>query len=178
MSNVNFFFAGWTTIVRILIVGVAMYVSLVVLLRISGSRTLATMNVFDFIVTVAIGSAFGRALTASDVALAEAVVAFALLIALQYVVAWMQSRFPGLRSLVTNPPSLLYYRGQFVRAEMRKERLSEDELRAAVRKHNIGSIDEVDAIVLESSGEMSVIESVGDETALGTMVRDGTNPEP
>lgn len=178
MSDVNFFFAGWATIARILIVGVAMYVSLVVFLRISGSRTLATMNVFDFIVTVAIGSAFGRALTASDVALAEAVVAFALLIALQYVVAWSQSRFPSLRSIITNPPSLLYYRGQFVRAEMRTERVTEDELRAAVRKHNIGSMDEVDAIVLESSGEMSVIESVGDETAIGTMVPDGTISKP
>jgi hypothetical protein len=83
MTDVTFFFSGWEPLVRIVIVGIAMYVALVVFLRISRSRTLSSMNAFDFIVTVAIGSAFGRALTAKAVALAETVVAFGLLVALQ-----------------------------------------------------------------------------------------------
>lgn len=166
MAEVNFFFDGWAPVLRILVVGVTMYVSLVVLLRVSGSRTLATMNVFDFIVTVAIGSAFGRALTARSVAFAEAVVAFALLIVLQYIVAWAQTRFPALKPVVTNPPSLLYYDGRFIREEMRDERIAKEQVEAAVRKQNFGSMDAVDAVILESSGEMSVIESVGDGSAL------------
>ncbi len=60
MSSVNFFFAGWETILRIIVVGIAMYASLVVFLRLSGSRTIASMNVFDFIVTVALRAAFGH----------------------------------------------------------------------------------------------------------------------
>lgn len=70
-----------------------MYTVLVVLLHVSGSRTLLSMNAFDFvIVTVAIVSAFGRALTAKAVALSEVLMAFTLLVALQYSVTWVQIR--------------------------------------------------------------------------------------
>jgi uncharacterized membrane protein YcaP (DUF421 family) len=175
MSHVSFFFSGWAPILRILVVGVAMYAALVASLRLSGSRTLSRMNVFDFIVTVAIGSAFGRALTATDVALAEAVAAFLLLVGLQYVVARMKTRSLGVERLVTNPPSLLYARGEFRRAEMRAQRVTEDELAAAVRQQHIGSLDKVEAIVLESSGEMSVITTVGDGSALDGLPIDRTD---
>jgi len=134
-----------------------MYVALVFFLRISGSRTLSSMNAFDFIVTVAIGSVFGRALTAKDVALSEAIVAFGLLVTLQYVVTWIQLRWPFFRRVVTNPPALLYFRGEFVDSAMRKQRVTESEIKSAVRKKQFGSIDEVEAVVLESSGEFSVI---------------------
>lgn len=109
MMQTTFFFNDWEPVVRI-VVGVAMYVTLVVFLRISRSRTLSTMSAFDFVVTVAIGSAFGRALTAKSVAFAEAMVAFGLLVALQCTVTWIQIRWPYFRSVITNPPSLLYFR--------------------------------------------------------------------
>ena len=161
------FFRGWQPIVRLLIVGVVMYVALVVFLRISGSRTLSTMSAFDFIVTVAIGSVFGRALTARRIRLAEAVAAFALLIVLQYVVTRLKVRWPFLGRVVTNPPVLLYFRGEFLRDAMRRERVTESELVTAARKNDFSSLQEVEAVVLESSGEFSVLESVGDETAFG-----------
>ena len=74
MMQTTFFFDDWEPIVRIVVVGVAMYVTLVVFLRISRSRTLSTMSAFDFVVTVAIGSAtnsralstFGRPTSASE----------------------------------------------------------------------------------------------------------------
>lgn len=166
MSDVNFLFAGWEPVVRVLVVGTAMYVALVVLLRISGSRTIASMNVFDFLVTVAIGSSFGRAVTARPVALAEAVAAFLLLVVLQYVVGRAQTRWSRFEDAITNPPRLLYFRGEFRRDAMREQRLTRDELRAAVRKRNLGSMDDAEAIVLESNGDVSVIPSLGDGSAL------------
>lgn len=165
MSEVVVFFDGWMPVGRVVVVGVAMYVALVVLLRLSGSRTLSTMNAFDFIVTVAIGSVFGRALTAKGVALVEALVAFVLLIVLQYAVAWAQQRWPHINDVVTNPPRLLYFRGRFLEDELRRSRVSRDSMDAAVRKHDLGSLREVDAIVLESSGELSVIVDLGDADA-------------
>jgi len=159
------FFGGWRPLVRIVVVGVSMYVTLVVFLRLSGSRTLATMNAFDFIVTVAIGSAFGRALTAKAVALAEAVVAFALLVSLQYVVTRLQVRWPVVSRAVTNPPTLLYFRGEFLKDAVRSERVTEDEIRTAARKNDHASLAEVEAVVLESSGEFSVVPSVDDPEA-------------
>jgi uncharacterized membrane protein YcaP (DUF421 family) len=172
MNDVVFWFGGWPPIGRILVVGTLMYVALVLLLRISGSRTLSSMNVFDFIVTVAIGAAFGRSLTTRAVALAEALTAFALLVALQYAVAWAQTRWTHFMGIVTNPPSLVYFRGEFLRKTMRQQRVTEALLRTAVRKQHLGSMKEVEAIVLESSGEFSVIRSIGDGSALGEAIQE------
>lgn len=171
MSDVTYFFGGWPPIGRILVVGVLMYVFLVAVVRFSGSRTLASMNAFDFIVTVAVGSAFGRALTARGVALAEAVAAFLLLIILQYCVAWLQTRWSIFSRLMTNSPALLYFRGAALMGEMRRQRVTMSELEAAVRKEKLGSMDDVEAIILESSGEFSVIPTLGNGSALGDHVK-------
>lgn len=170
MSDVVYFFGGWDPIGRILVVGTLTYVALVVILRISGSRSLASMNAFDFIVSVAIGAVFGRTLTAKGVALAEAVTALALLVALQYTVAWLQTRWTFFMGIITNPPALLYYRGEFLREAMRRQRVTEAEVQGAARKKQLGSMEDVEAVVLESSGEFSVIESLGDGSALGETI--------
>ncbi len=81
-------FSGWDSLLRTLVVGVLAYVVLVVLLRVSGKRTLSKMNAFDLVVTVALGSTLATALLARDVALAEGVLPFALLIGLQIAVTW------------------------------------------------------------------------------------------
>jgi uncharacterized membrane protein YcaP (DUF421 family) len=166
IAQTNYFFAGWEPIVRIVIAGTAMYISLLIFLRLSGSRTIASMTVFDFVVTVAIGAAFGGSLTAKAIPLAEAVTAFGLLVGLQYAVAWIGARWPRFRRRVTNRPALLYFRGEFSQETMRDARLTEAELRATVRKRGIGSMDDVEAIILESAGDVSVITSVGDGSAL------------
>lgn len=175
MTDVTFFFSGWEALLRIVVVGTAMYIALVVLLRISGSRTLASMNAFDFIVTVAIGSAFGRALTAKGVALSEAVVAFGVLVALQYIVTWFQVRSPFFERAVTTPPALLYFRNQFIEEELRRQRVTKAELRSAVRKKKFGSLEDVEAVVLESSGEFSIIGSIKDSSAFGESLEEQIN---
>lgn len=166
MSDPVIWFDGWAPIRRMLVVGPLMYVALVVLLRASGSRTLASMNAFDLIVTVAIGAVFGRVLTASDTSLAEAFLALTLLVLLQYLVAWGQTRSRSMRRLVVNPPAILHHHGRFQPAAMRRHRVSEEEVRGAVRKGSIGSMDDVEAVIMESNGECSVIRRVGDGSAM------------
>lgn len=168
MNNVTFFFGGWEPVLRILIVGTAAYVALVVILRATGTRTLAQMNAFDFIVTVALGASFGRILTARNVALVEAITAFLLLAALQFVVTWLKVRSPAFARAITTAPVMLYYKGEFQHQSMRRVRVTEVELNATVRLKGAGSLNEVDAIVLESNGQFAVIKSnsVGDGAAL------------
>lgn len=177
MSDPVFFFDGWEPLARIVVVGTLMYIALIVLLRLSGSRTIASMRAFDFIVTVALGSVFGRALTATGVSLAEAIVAFLLLIALQYAVARLQVSSGPFARAVTNPPTLLYFRGEFMRDRMRQERVTEQELRAVVRKKGHGSLSDVEALVLEASGDIAVITTIGDGSALGDDLRDQARDE-
>ncbi len=100
------FFDGWTGLVRVAVVGTCAYGALVVLLRISGKRTLAKLNAFDFVVTVALGSTLATVLLSSSVALAEGVLALALLVALQYAVAWASNRSTTVERLVKSEPDL------------------------------------------------------------------------
>ena len=173
MDNVTFFFGGWEPVARILVVGGLAYVSLIVLLRVSGKRTLVQMNAFDFLITVALGASFGRSLTARSVALVEAITAFALLVFLQYVMARLQARSARFAHAVTSPPTLLYYRGRVLHDALRRERLTEAELTRVIREHGAGSFNEVEAVVLESDGSFAVVKSsnAGDRSALEDLER-------
>lgn len=74
---------------------------------------------------------------------------------------------------MTNPPVLLYFRGEFLRETMWRQRVAESELRTAIREKKFGSLDAIEVVVLESSGEFSVIESVGDGSALDDAFDEG-----
>ena len=80
-------FGGWSDVARTLIVGTLAYAALIATLRVSGKRTLAKLNAFDLVVTVALGSTLASVLTSSSVALAQGVTAFVTLIGLQFVVS-------------------------------------------------------------------------------------------
>lgn len=109
------FFNDWTSLLRVVIVGILAYLALVFLLRISGKRTLSKMNAFDLIVTVALGSTLATVLLSRDTALAEGVVAFALLISLQYIITWLSVRSQRVAKLVKAEPSLLFWLSQISR---------------------------------------------------------------
>ena len=81
-------FDSWSDIARVLAVGTAAYATVVVVLRLSGKRTLSKLNAFDLVVSVALGSTLATILLNSDVSWAEGATALALLAALQFVVAW------------------------------------------------------------------------------------------
>ncbi len=150
------FYDDWQGLARVLIVGTSAYVALILLLRVSGKRTLAKLNAFDFVVTVALGSTLATVLLSADVALAEGVTALALLVALQYAVAWASIRSRRLTSLVKSEPTLVY-RGGFLPAAMRRERLVEEELAQAARGQGYADLSEVAAIVLETDGSLSIL---------------------
>lgn len=170
---VNFVFDGWEPVLRILLVGTLGYIALVTLLRVTGKRTLSQMNGFDFVITVALGASFGRILTARDIPLVEAVTAFALLMTLQWIVAKLQLSWPFFSRAVTSDPALLVYRGAVNTRTVRKERLTLDEIQGAARKQGFGSLDDIEAMVLEPSGQISVVgvKSAGDGGTYSALAR-------
>jgi uncharacterized membrane protein YcaP (DUF421 family) len=155
--EVAFLFAGWQPILRILFVGTFAYLALLITLRLSGPRTIAKTNVFDFIISVTIGSVFGRILTAKEVALVEACVAFALLALLQYLVSWLRIRSRLVAALVDGDPVLLYFGGAYAHSAMRAARIAESDIQEAVRTQGLGSLEGVEAVILEAGGAISII---------------------
>ena len=151
------FFNGWSVLGRTLLIGVLAYVSLVFMLRVSGKRTLAKMNAFDLVVTVAIGSTLATIVLSKSVALAEGLLALALLIGMQFAISWSSTRMPWLRRVVTGEPRLLLRDGAMLDDALRDARATREEVHAAVRSAGIGALGEVAAVVLETDGSFSVI---------------------
>jgi uncharacterized membrane protein YcaP (DUF421 family) len=148
---------SWAQLLRTLIVGTLAYITLVLALRVSGKRTLSKLNAFDFIVTVAIGSAFATVLLSSEVGLLEGVAAFVLLSGLQFLVAKASVRWKAFSSLVKSRPALIVEDGRFLPAAMRRERVTEGEVLAALRASGQRSMAETEAVVIETDGTLSVI---------------------
>ncbi|WP_181707263.1 DUF421 domain-containing protein [Chthonobacter rhizosphaerae] len=151
------FFDGWADLGRILLVGTLAYGGLVALLRVTGKRTLSKMNAFDLVVTVALGSTLATILLSKDVALAEGLVAFALLCGLQYLVAFLSVRSNRFQSFVKSEPRLLYWDGAFLMSAMLDERVSKEEVLAAARSDGHPSLDDVGFVILETDGSFSIV---------------------
>jgi uncharacterized membrane protein YcaP (DUF421 family) len=153
-----FFNNGWV-LLRTLTIGVLAYASLIILLRVTGKRTLSKMNAFDFVVTVALGSTLATVLLSREVTLAQGVTALALLIGLQLIITWLSVRVRWVRRLITGEPSLLLYRGEFLDDALKRARVTRDEVRAAVRGSGLATLDQTEAVVLETDGSFSVVRS-------------------
>lgn len=155
------FFQNWSGIVRTVAVGTLAYAILVLSLRVSGKRTLAKLNAFDFVITVALGSTLATILLSEGVALAEGVTAFVLLISLQYVVAAASVRSRTIAKLVRSEPTLLAHDGQMLLDAMHKARVTRAELATVIRTSGHHDVSEIGAVILESDGSFSIIASKG-----------------
>jgi uncharacterized membrane protein YcaP (DUF421 family) len=158
-------FSTWRQIAGVLLAGFLAYVWLLALLRVAGKRTLAKLNAFDFVVTIALGSALSSALLPSQTTLADGVAALAFLVGAQFAVSWLQLRASWFRRLVKSEPVLLVARGGWREDALRRERITADEVRAAVRARGHGAMEDVEAVVLETDGSLSVVARSGDVRA-------------
>ena len=169
------FFDSWYDLARILVVGTAAYAGLVLVLRLGGKRTLSKMTAFDLVVTVALGSTLATVLLTRDVSLAEGLAAMALLSLLQFLVAYASLRSRRFRALIKAEPAMLWFRGDFIDSMLRTERITPDDVRAAMRQQGFADMAEVEAVVLETDGSLSVIAGgkMADDSALRDVKRGG-----
>jgi uncharacterized membrane protein YcaP (DUF421 family) len=153
----NWLFKGWESITRVVFVGIVAYGGLLLFLRISGKRTLSKMNAFDLVVTVALGSTLSTIIVSRQTGVADGLMALALLIGLQYSVAWLSVRWPWFRKGIKSEPSLLFHQGNYLHTALRRERVTPDEILAAIRQSGTAQPADVSAVVLETDGSFTVI---------------------
>jgi len=155
----------WESIVHTLLVGSLSYFGLIVWLRISGKRTLSKWNSFDFVVTIALGSVLASALLSKDTSLLHEMVAVGLLVGLQFIITYASVHTSAIQSLIKSEPTLLLYKGKMLESALKKERVAKGEILAAIRLNGNACIEEVDAVVLETDGSFSVIETLNADRA-------------
>ncbi|SDU83337.1 Protein of unknown function [Microlunatus sagamiharensis] len=151
------FYDNLTGLLRVLVVAPLAYVWLIAVLRVTGKRTLAQLNAFDFIVTVALGSTLATVVLSNSVSLAEGALALGLLALLQLVAAWASVHVSALRRAVTAEPSVLLRDGRPDLDALLAQRITEQSLRQSVRSAGYGGLELVALVVLETNGKLSVI---------------------
>ena len=150
-------FDSWYSVVRVIVTGAFAYTFLVLLLRVSGKRTLSKLNAFDLIVTVAIGSTLATVTTSSDVSATEGAAVFVLLCGAQFLVTKLSVRVRAVAAVVRAEPALLVRHGRIDDSALDRNRVTPGEVRQAVRSSGHGAVEDVAAVVLETDGTMSVI---------------------
>ena len=128
---------------------------------------MAKLNAFDFVVTVTLGSTLSSMIL-GKVTLAEGMLAVAIIIGLQYLLAKMAKESPRLEKIINSRPSLLYYEGTFLEESLSKEVVTEEEIYAAVRSFRIERMEDVKAVVMELNGDLTVVKRTqgGEYTSL------------
>ncbi len=161
----NIFFDSWESIIRSFVITILAYICLIIFLRLSGKRTLAKMNAFDFIVTIALGSCLATVSLNKNVALADGTLVFLLLIFLQYIITTLCTKFEIVKYIITNKQILLVYNGEILNEVMKRERITKDELFAAARSNGVTQLEDLAVVVLETTGDITVIKKLEGENA-------------
>jgi uncharacterized membrane protein YcaP (DUF421 family) len=167
----------WTHAGLVLLSAGIIYATVIALNRLNGLRSFAKMSSFDFAMTIAVGTLLASALAASDPPVARAMVGLGALFGLQYGVAQLRMLSPRFKQAVDNRPLLLMRDGEMLVENMRRARISETDLWSQLRSANVMQPAHVSAVVLETTGDVSVLHRAGSDVPfdprLLTGVRDG-----
>ena len=158
-------FGNLNPFIEIPIAGIITYIAVVLVLRLSGKRTLSKWNSFDFVVTIALGSILASALVSTKDTFGKSILAFAILVLFQFIITWISVRSSIIQKLIKSEPSLLLYRGKMQHEVMKEQRITEGEILAALRASGVSAIEDADAVVLETDGSFSVIQNIDDSSA-------------
>lgn len=169
---------SWVTtslgaVVMVAVSAVGIYLSVMILTRWAGLRSFAKISSFDFAMTVAIGSLIASTIITEDPPLLQAAAALVALYALQMGVAVLRRRSGLVRAAVDNTPLLLMDGRRVLWENMDAARLTEADLRAKLREANVLRLEEIRAVVMESTGDVSVLHGPPDGAALEPALLEG-----
>ncbi len=137
------------------------YFVLLVLLRLSGRRTLGQLTSFDLVVILIVGGSTQRALLGQDYSVTNALLVVATLIGIDVLLSLIERDSPFFAKLLNGSPLILVDHGRLLRDRVRRARLTEEEIRTAARRlHGLESLDQIKYAILEASGSISIIPAV------------------
>ncbi len=154
-----------------MVLAIAALAWIIALVRMLGLRTLSKMTAFDFVVTLATGSLLASAATASGwLPYLRALTALTTLLIAQYLLARAR-RNAAVRRVIENEPLLLVYRGRFIEQAMHLSRVTHDDVIAKLRTASVSDMSAVAAVVLEATGDISVIKRDAPASAMLAGIR-------
>jgi uncharacterized membrane protein YcaP (DUF421 family) len=135
----------------------AVYVFLLVALRLTGKRQLGQMSSFDLVVLLIISNVLQNAMIGNDNSVLGGFIGAAAILLLNYAVARTVVSWKGVERLVEGAPTLLIHNGRIFEQHLRRELLTRDELMAALRRQGILAIEDVHVAWLEQTGAITAV---------------------
>ena len=132
---------------------------MLLLTRIIGKRELSSLQPFDLILLIVLGDALQQGLTQDDYSLTGAVLVVGTIAVLQVSVSWLSYRFPRTRPVLEGEPVVIVQDGKVIERNLKRERLTLEEVREAARKQQIAHLADVRFAILETDGEISFIKT-------------------
>ena len=145
------------SVAQLILRGIVVYVFLVVALRLGGRRELAQMTTFDLVLVLILSNAVQNSINAGDNSLGGGLISAATLLVINWLVGYAAYRWRGFRRLVQGRPLRIVSNGKVHVNELRKERITLEELRSALRKQGIETISETKSVILEPDGTLTAI---------------------
>lgn len=136
---------------------VVIYLFIIVSIRLFGKKELAQLSVIDLVFILLISNAVQNAMVGTDSSLGGGLAAAASLFIVNYLFKLALFRFPKLSRVLQGNPIMLVYQGKLNMENMKKSKVTVDELLEAVREHGVGNIEDVDLAVLEIDGNISIL---------------------
>jgi uncharacterized membrane protein YcaP (DUF421 family) len=140
---------------------VAVYLFLLIAFRLTGKRQVGQLTPFDLVLLLLISNVVQNAVIGEDNSLGGGLIGAVTILALNRLVVELTYRSKRMRRLLESSPTLLIHNGKVLHANLARERLSMDDLRAALRRNGVGDPSEVRVAVLEDNGGISVIPHAG-----------------
>jgi len=136
---------------------VIMFFAIFVITRVVGRRELSTMEPFDLILLIVTGDLAQQAVTQSDYSITGGLTVLATMALLTVALSYTSWKVPRLRPVLDGEPLVLVQDGEIIERNLRRERITVDELLAEARLQQVGSLDRVRFAVLETNGRISII---------------------
>ncbi|WP_031429078.1 DUF421 domain-containing protein [Flavimarina sp. Hel_I_48] len=155
----NWIYAAFPILVKVLVSILVIFSIIIIITRISGLRTFAKMSSFDFASTIAIGSILAAVVMNTGQSMVKGAIALGGIVAFQSIFSLAIRKSEKLKQLFTNTPMLLMKDGVIIYKNLEKTNVGEDDLIAKLREANVTDFSQVLAVVLESTGDMSVLHS-------------------
>ncbi|QTD54695.1 DUF421 domain-containing protein [Parasphingorhabdus cellanae] len=149
---------AWDTVLRGSVLGIIAFVWIIILVRMVGLRSFSKMTSFDFVVTVAMGSLLATAATMTSWSdFFQTLVAIIILFLAQYIISRLRKNSDRVESAIDNNPVLLMQDGVVDESALTRHRVSRADLIAKLREANVLRFSDVRAVVLEATGDISVL---------------------
>jgi len=146
---------------EIIIRSTAVYIFMVVAIRLFGKKELSQLSTTDLVFIVLISNSVQNAMVGADSSLPGGLVAASVLFILNYVLKQLMYRSPRLKDIIEDKAVILVHEGQIDQEHLYKERITMDELEQAIREHGVNDYKHVKLAILEVDGSISVISEEG-----------------